>query len=156
MSELAGGAGCAGAGEGPAGWDRTPEPGYRPGPTLVAAPLFDPQTKRYTMTAEGGLVAEHPVMARARHLLGIRRRGLPAAPSVGLPIAGIKAAHKDRKQRECEDAVKITLKPLLDDEDVIIVRVVLSTPFDGTFYTELKNLRAPNDPPARVASNLQE
>lgn len=151
-----GGAGAYSGGEGYGGWD--PDTGISTvrTKTLVAAPKFDPETKRYELASTGGLVDEHPVIARARHLLGFRRRSIASAPTVGIPLSRLRVARPDQRQREAEDAVNIALAPLLAAGDVRVVSVTLSSPFDGTFYTELQNLRAPDATPARLASTLQD
>lgn len=156
MTDIDGsGAGAFDAGEGDAGWEVL-TPGVARSKTLVPAPKFDPLTRRYLIGDGGALIEEHPVLARARHLLGIRRRGIASAPTVGIPLARLRAARQDQVQREVEDAVRIALAPLVDAGDLEIVRVQIELPFRGRFYTDLRNLRAPNTKPVRIATNLQD
>lgn len=151
-----GGAGAYPAGEGYGGWDPDTGESTVRTKTLAAAPKFDPLTRRYELASTGGLADEHPVIARARHLLGLRRRGIASAPTVGIPIARMRIARPDQRQREAEDAVNIALAPLLAAGDVRIKSVTLSDPYNGTFYTELVNLRAADATPARITSTLKD
>jgi hypothetical protein len=106
------------------------------------------------MNADGGLIADHPVIAKARHLLAIRRRNIPAAKNVGIQLGGLRLATRETRLREAQDAAAIALKVLVDAGELQIVRVVLSDPWNGTFYTEIKNLLAPNDKPTTLSATL--
>lgn len=141
------GAGAFLAGEGLAGWDPLDAMADRPPRTAVPAPKFDPTTRRYVVLENGALEDEHPVIARARHLLGIRKRGLTSSPNDGIRLGRLREARREQRQREAEDAVNVALKELIDNGDLVVERVLISNPFDGTIYPEIRNLRAPQTTP---------
>lgn len=155
MADLDGeGAGALDAGDGLAGSELTDNTTPRERNTAVPAPLFDPLTRRYQMNSDGTLVAEHWVIAKARHSLGIRRRGIPAAKNLGIPIGRVRVANRETRLREAQDAVALALKVQVDAGELAILRVYLSEPWNGTFYTEIQNLLAPNDKPSSLTATL--
>lgn len=148
------GAGAFPAGEGDAGWDPLCDPHAR-ALGIVAAPKFDPFNRVYVTNPDGTLQDEHPVIHRARHLMGIRRRALASSPTQGIPLEGIRTSSDDNRQRECEDAAAVALAPLTEAGDLRIVRVAISAPWDGTFYTEIVNLRAADRTPVKLTASLE-
>jgi hypothetical protein len=151
------GAGDVLAGLGPAGHD--PEvvtPTDLAGRAPILAPRFDPYDRVYVIDETSQALSDQdPIIHRAAHLLGLRRGSLPSAPTVGLDTARIRKAVPAARQRACEDASAEALAVLVDASDIAIEGVVLSSPWTGEFFVDVRPLRTPTGKPVRVRATTE-
>lgn len=139
------GAGSYAAGLGLAGHDplETPEPVATS--TGAGSPKFDPLTKTYPLTADGGVEEVDPIWQEIAHRLGIPLGALAFAPDVGIDVDRIRQATRENAQRTVEDVVRGALAPMIARGDAEVVRVVLAQPWRGKWEAWVKNPRDPEN-----------
>lgn len=137
------GAGSFAAGLGRAGHDPIATPGPSEFDEVAGSPKFDPLTKTYPATDDGGVEEVDPIWQEIAHRLGIPLGALSFAPDLGIDAEAIKNATASNAQRTVEDTVKRALGPMIPNGDVELVRVVLALPWSGKWEAWVKNLRDP-------------
>lgn len=136
------GAAASGAGEGYAGFGYPDEPSARVIATPVKAIAFDPYNRVYEQNADLTMKEVSPTMQRAA-LLVLPLGSLPSTPRNGVDLKDVANASNDERQRAAEDAMKVALKPLLDERVLRIERVTLeggSEDWTGRIITDVIDL----------------
>lgn len=141
------------AGLGLAGHDPIATPDAAVSDTPAGTAKFDPLTRTYPLTDEGGVEeVTDPVWQEIAHRLGIPLGALSFAPDIGIDLEAIRAALPAQAQRTVEDVVNRALAPMITRGDVSVDRVELAQPWSGKWDAWVRNVRD-TDAGARAFGN---
>jgi len=141
-------AGTTYAGAAPAGAD--PVGAYSDPAILVQssnAALWDVATKTVLVDDTTGLVKRiHWVDQAVALSLGVQIGAIASQPTLGHTLRQIKRSSGQKLEAEVRDAVRLALKTLLDNGDIVVTDIVTTVPVRSQIVVAVSyiNLRIPN------------
>lgn len=135
---MSGGAGDFSAGEGPAGFDPVVENPNLGAEDAARALLFDLTTREFPPLPDGSLQEVHWVDAAVALMIGFELGGIPAAPEKGLNTRRLRRVSRATARQATQNEVRVSLKSLIDDDDITLLSVTVETASVGRLVTEIK------------------
>ncbi len=145
------GAGTAGAGVGPAGFEPLPTSDGTTSSTPTAL-LFDPNTRDFRKAADGRFVSVHPVDQEVALALSLLEGDLGSASSLGNRLRRIARAGGPSLQSGVEDIVTLALQRLLERDAISVLDILIQTPVRGQILIAVTYENLALQPPRRPAT----
>lgn len=133
------GAGTFGAGLGPAGIGPSSDEAIADPPAKVLSALYDPNEGQCILDESGGYVSIHPTDQRVLLALGIEKKKIPSAPTLGQSFRTRAPVIDSRTPAILEDEVRVVLAPQIRRREIELLSVTVENdPTNGGSITVVK------------------
>ncbi len=140
------GAGTAGAGIGPAGFEILPTSDSTVAQSPIAL-LFDPRTRDYRLGADGRFVAVHPVDQETALALSLTYGDVGSTSNLGNRLRRIARLGGPSLQSGVEDLVRQALARLLDRKAIALLDITVQNPARGQLLVAVTYVNLMLQPP---------